>query len=79
MREIVIDTETTGFDPNDGHRVVEVGCVELINKRPSGKTWHGYYIPDVLPPHVNDAHHLIDVLPLERRGVTEAKPGKRQG
>jgi DNA polymerase III subunit epsilon len=39
MREIVIDTETTGLDPLDGHRVVEIGTVELINRSPPGKTF----------------------------------------
>jgi DNA polymerase III subunit epsilon len=46
MREIVLDTETTGLDPNDGHRMVEIGCVELINHIPTGKTWHHYINPE---------------------------------
>ena len=45
MREIVLDTETTGLDPLDGHRLVEVGCVELINRIPSGQTFHVYFNP----------------------------------
>ncbi len=40
LREIVLDTETTGLDPVSGDRVVEIGCVELINHFPSGETWH---------------------------------------
>src|SRR5690625_7918071 len=43
MREIVLDTETTGLDPDDGHRIVEIGCVELINYVPTGET-RQYYI-----------------------------------
>jgi len=46
MREIVLDTETTGLDPASGHRVVEIGCVELINNIPSGSTWHHYFNPE---------------------------------
>jgi DNA polymerase-3 subunit epsilon len=46
MREIVLDTETTGLDPNQGHRLVEVGCVELLNRIPTGVTFHAYVNPD---------------------------------
>ena len=46
MREIVLDTETTGLDPYHGHRVVEIGCVELINRIPSGATYHTYLNPE---------------------------------
>lgn len=46
MREIVVDTETTGLDPFDGHRVVEIGCVELLNHLPSGKTYHVHIDPE---------------------------------
>jgi DNA polymerase III subunit epsilon len=46
MREIVLDTETTGLDPLDGHRLVEVGCVELVNRIPSGQTFHVYFNPE---------------------------------
>lgn len=46
MREIVFDTETTGFDPATGDRLVEIGCVELINHIPTGATFHRYCNPD---------------------------------
>jgi DNA polymerase-3 subunit epsilon len=46
MREIVLDTETTGLDPFDGHRLVEIGCVELINRIPSGQVFHRYVNPE---------------------------------
>ncbi|HVV93749.1 MAG TPA: DNA polymerase III subunit epsilon [Hyphomicrobiales bacterium] len=46
MREIVFDTETTGLDPHDGHRVVEIGCVEIVNLIPTGQTFHVYINPD---------------------------------
>jgi DNA polymerase-3 subunit epsilon len=46
MREIVLDTETTGLDPNDGHRIVEIGCVELVNHVPTGRNFHKYVNPE---------------------------------
>jgi DNA polymerase-3 subunit epsilon len=46
LREIVFDTETTGLDPAKGHRVVEIGCVELLNGIPTGKTFHHYIDPE---------------------------------
>jgi DNA polymerase-3 subunit epsilon len=45
MREIVFDTETTGLDPLQGDRLVEIGCIELVNRYPTGKTFHGYFNP----------------------------------
>src|SRR6476469_7297379 len=46
MREIVLDVETTGLDPIQGHRIVELGCVELLNRIPTGSTFHVYLNPD---------------------------------
>lgn len=46
MREIALDTETTGFDPAEGHRIVEIGCVEMFNFVPTGKVWHHYINPE---------------------------------
>jgi len=46
IREIVLDTETTGLDPATGHRIVEIGAVELINHVPSGRTFHAYVNPE---------------------------------
>lgn len=45
-RQIVLDTETTGLDPAQGHRIIEIGCIELINRRPSGNSFHRYLQPD---------------------------------
>ncbi len=45
MREIVLDTETTGLDPYQGHRLIEVGCIELVNRFPTGQTFHRYLNP----------------------------------
>ncbi len=46
MREIVLDTETTGLDPLNGDRLVEIGCIELVNRIPSGQTFHAYLNPE---------------------------------
>lgn len=46
MREIALDTETTGLDPHSGHRIVEIGCVEMINRIRTGNTFHAYLNPD---------------------------------
>ena len=51
MREIVLDTETTGFEPETGDRIVEIGAVELYNHVPTGKTYHQYINPErSMPP-----------------------------
>jgi DNA polymerase-3 subunit epsilon len=46
LREIVLDTETTGLDPADGHRIIEIGCVELIDHIPTGRTFQRYLNPE---------------------------------
>jgi DNA polymerase-3 subunit epsilon len=46
MRQIVLDTETTGLEPSEGHRIIEIGCVEMINRRLTGNTFHQYLQPD---------------------------------
>ncbi|HEY3784819.1 MAG TPA: DNA polymerase III subunit epsilon [Steroidobacteraceae bacterium] len=46
MRQIVLDTETTGLEPELGHRIIEIGCVELVNRRPTGRTFHRYLNPE---------------------------------
>lgn len=51
MREIVLDTETTGFDPFSGDRIVEIGAVELLNHMPTGRTFHEYINPERSMPH----------------------------
>ncbi len=59
MREIVLDTETTGLDPLQGHRVVEIGCVELLNHMPTGKTYQVYLNPERdVPTEASMVHGL---------------------
>lgn len=61
MREIVLDTETTGLDPAAGHRVVELGCVELFNMVATGKTFHAYFNPEmIMPAGAQEVHGLSD-------------------
>jgi DNA polymerase-3 subunit epsilon len=61
MREIVLDTETTGLDPAAGHRVVEIGCIELFNHVPTGKTFHKYLNPERdMPAEAFAVHGLAE-------------------
>ncbi|NQU69645.1 MAG: DNA polymerase III subunit epsilon, partial [Rhodospirillales bacterium] len=61
MREIVLDTETTGLDPKSGDRVVEIGCVELTNHMPNGTTFHKYVNPQRdMPSEAFDVHGLSE-------------------
>jgi DNA polymerase-3 subunit epsilon len=61
MREIVLDTETTGFEPSEGHRIVEIGAVELFNHMPTGQTYHQYINPErAMPREAFDVHGLGD-------------------
>ncbi len=57
MREIVLDTETTGLDPADGHRIVEIACVELFNHLPTGRVFHRYVNPEREVPEEAVAIH----------------------
>ena len=61
MREIVLDTETTGFEPGEGDRIVEIGAVELFNHMPTGKVYHQYINPErSMPQGAFDVHGLGD-------------------
>ena len=57
MREIVFDTETTGLNPQTGDRMIEIGCVELLNKVETGRTFHAYFNPDRPMPTEAEAIH----------------------
>ncbi len=61
MREIVLDTETTGFEPAEGHRIVEIGAVELLNHMPTGNVYHQYINPQrSMPKEAFEVHGLGD-------------------
>ncbi|WP_334028869.1 DNA polymerase III subunit epsilon [Alteromonas sp. P256] len=60
MRQIVLDTETTGIDPKEGHRIIEIGCVEVVNRRLTGNHFHAY---------INPGRH-IEQEAIEVHGIT---------
>ena len=63
MREIVLDTETTGLDPLRGDRLVEIGCVEIVNRMPTGQTFHRYINPERdMPAEAFAVHGLSSEL-----------------
>ena len=63
MREIVFDTETTGFSFADGDRMVEIGCLEMINRVETGRTFHAYFHPErPMPPEAQRVHGLSDAF-----------------
>jgi DNA polymerase III subunit epsilon len=63
MREIVLDTETTGLDPHEGHRIVEIGAVELWHQVPTGRTYHQYINPErPMPQDAFAVHGLGDAF-----------------
>ena len=72
MREVVLDTETTGLDPASGDRIVEIGCVELANHVPSGKTYHQYLNPErEIPEEAFRVHGLSAPFLSEYPGFAE--------
>ena len=63
MREIVFDTETTGLDPAGGDRIVEIGCVEIINRAETGRHFHAYFNPErSMPAGAEAVHGLSDIF-----------------
>lgn len=60
MRQIVLDTETTGLEPSQGHRIIEIGCVELLNRKLTGNTFHHYINPE----------RIVDTGAIEVHGIT---------
>jgi DNA polymerase-3 subunit epsilon len=76
MREIVLDTETTGFNPAEGHRIVEIGCVELHNHVPTGVVWQSYVNPQRdMPDGAFQVHGLSEAF-LEDHPVFAEIAGK---
>ena len=62
MREIVLDTETTGLDPVDGHRIIEIGGVELVDHLPTGITFQRYLNPERLVGESERIHGIADIF-----------------
>ena len=61
MREIIFDTETTGLDPRTGDRLVEIGCIEMVNRVPTGQVFHAYFHPDRDMPAAAEAVHGLSI------------------
>ena len=61
MREIIFDTETTGLDPRSGDRMVEIGCIEMINRVATGQVFHAYFNPDRDMPAAAEAVHGLSI------------------
>lgn len=61
MREIIFDTETTGLDPRTGDRLVEIGCIEMVNRVATGQTYHAYFNPDRDMPAAAEAVHGLSI------------------
>ena len=72
MREIVLDTETTGLDPKAGHRIIEIGCVELVNHMPTGRHFHRYLDPERDVPADSVAIHGLTIEKLRGQPVFAA-------
>lgn len=63
MREIIFDTETTGLDPQTGDRMVEIGCIEMVNRVETGRTFHAYFNPErPMPAAAEAVHGLSDTF-----------------
>ena len=72
MREIVFDTETTGLDPHSGDRMVEIGCVELVNRVETGETFHAYFNPQRDMPAQAEAVHGLSAAFLSDKPLFTA-------
>lgn len=72
MREIVFDTETTGLNPAGGDRIVEIGCIEMVDRWETGRTFHTYFNPDrPIPPGAEAVHGLTDVFLSDKPRFSE--------
>ena len=61
MRQVILDTETTGLDPSDGHRVIEIGCIEMVNRRLTDRTFHAYINPErEIEPEAIEVHGITN-------------------
>ncbi|GAA0476314.1 DNA polymerase III subunit epsilon [Parasphingorhabdus litoris] len=68
MREIIFDTETTGFDPQSGDRMVEIGCIEMIDRVETGESFHCYYNPQrPMPKAAEEVHGLSDTFLSDKK------------
>jgi DNA polymerase-3 subunit epsilon len=73
MREIIFDTETTGLDPKSGDRLVEIGCIEMVNRVLTGRTFHGYFHPERAMPAAAEAVHGLSAAFLADKPLFAAR------
>ena len=72
MREIIFDTETTGLSPQTGDRMVEIGCIEVVGRLPTGRTYHAYFNPGrEMPAEAERVHGLSTVFLADKPGFIE--------
>lgn len=72
MRQIVLDTETTGLEPEDGHRIIEIGAIELLERRPSGRRFHEYVNPErAVESGALEVHGINDEFLADKPRFTE--------
>jgi len=72
MRQIVLDTETTGLEPREGHRIIEIGCVELLDRKLTGKHYHQYIHPDrIVEAEAIDIHGITNEFLADKPRFTE--------
>ena len=72
VRQVVLDTETTGLEAGRGHRIIEIGCVELIERRPTGRTFHRYLNPErAIDPGAMAVHGIRDEFLLDKPRFAE--------
>ena len=72
MRQIVLDTETTGLDPQEGHRLIEIGCVELKDRRLTGNNFHQYIQPDrEVDPGAVEVHGITNAMLADKPRFAE--------
>jgi DNA polymerase-3 subunit epsilon len=76
MREIVFDTETTGLSPQDGHRLVEIGCVEIFNRVQTGRSFHAYINPERDMPREAEAVHGLSATFLSDKPLFHTVVGE---
>lgn len=76
MREIAFDTETTGLDPNTGHRIVDLGCVEMVDKIRTGRTFQSYLNPERdVPPEAQAVHGITTAFLRDKPVFAEVAEG----
>ena len=76
MREIIFDTETTGLDPKGGDRLVEIGCIEMVNRVETGSTFHAYFNPERSMPAAAEAVHGLSDAVLADKPLFAARVGE---